>query len=269
MRPLASFARRPRLAVGLLLTTIIGCNWNGCGSDDVSPTAGAPPGRTVSSSILGSPSIVASKSVKTPTVGATSVPTPARGKDTEKVVPDTVGNDVSVDADAEPDSGGVPLTVTFTGQVEGGPQGLRYRWDFGDDSPPVRQLRAEHTYEQPGDYTATFSVTGPDVEEFREVNIEVTEEGFDFDLDTDTDIGTAPLTVEFTASLDEDLPGPFYFQWDFGDGARDVSNPTNHTYREPGEYTATVTVMNAQGQQATQDVEITVDAPDDTAPGSQ
>jgi PKD repeat protein len=172
---------------------------------------------------------------------------------------------VGITTDADPDSGGAPLTVKFTAEVEGGPAGLRYRWEFGDHTPAARQLLAEHTYQQPGEYTATFWVTGPGIEQSEDVDIEVKEEGIDFDIETDSDVGAAPLTVEFTARLDEDLPGPFYFAWDFGDGGRDVSNPTNHTYRKPGEYTATVTVTNAQGQRATRDAQIQVDAPDDAA----
>jgi PKD repeat protein len=63
--------------------------------------------------------------------------------------------------------------------------------------------------------------------------------------------------------LDEDLPGPFYYHWDFGDGGRDVTNPTAHTYRFPGQYTATLLVTNTQGQSAHADVEIQVDPLED------
>jgi PKD repeat protein len=252
MLPFAPSARRSWLAVGLLLAGLMGC------SDNESTPASATPTAPV-------PTMRGSKVVET---GAKPSPTATMAMDADADV-DTPEAPLSVNVDADPESGGAPLTVSFTAEVEGGPGGLRYRWDFGDSTPPVRQLRAEHTYQQPGEYTATFSVAGPDVDETREVSIDVSEEGFEFDLDTDTDIGTAPLTVEFTASLDEDLPGPFYFKWDFGDGGRDVSNPTRHTYRQAGEYTATVTVTNAQGQQATRDVQITVDAPEDAAPEAQ
>jgi len=170
---------------------------------------------------------------------------------------------VSVSTDATPDTGGAPLTVTFVAEVEGGPPGLRYRWDFGDNSPLERQLKAEHTYQTPGDYTATFTVIGPDIEETREESINVTEDGFDLDIEADPDIGPAPLTVRFGAVLDEDLPGPLRFQWSFGDGGRDVSAATTHTYRLPGAYTAALTVTNPQGQKATREVEIQVDPRED------
>ena len=248
-------ARLRWLAIGLLLLAS-SCSRSGCGGDDSRPATDGV-GRALQAPL--SPAVAKFAN------GLVVAVTPLGSK--QPVVPRADEYDVlSIDADADPDSGGAPLTVSFTGQAEGGPPGLRYRWDFGDETPSAHELNVQHTYQQPGDYVATFTVTGPpdsDVEESREINIEVTEEGFDLDIDTDSDLGPAPLKVEFTARLDEDLPGPFYFQWDFGDGARDVSNPTSHVYNKPGEYTASVAVTNDKGQRATRDVEITVDAPSD------
>jgi PKD repeat protein len=168
---------------------------------------------------------------------------------------------LSVSASGDPDSGGVPLTVNFTADVQGGSSDLRYRWDFGDNSPPATQLTTQHTYRSPGDFTATLTVTGPDAEDSDDVSIQVSEEGFDVSIDADPDVGKPPLTVHFSAVLDdEDQPGPFYYQWDFGDGGHDVANPTTHTYREPGEYTTTCVVTNVQGQVGHEEVEIQVDA---------
>jgi len=168
---------------------------------------------------------------------------------------------LSVSASGDPDSGGVPLTVNFTADVQGGPPDLRYRWDFGDNSPPATQLTTQHTYRSPGDFTATLTVTGPDAEDTDDVAIQVSEEGFDVSIDADPDVGKPPLTVHFSAVLDdEDQPGPFYYQWDFGDGTHDVANPTTHTYREAGQYTTTCAVTNAQGQTGHGEVEIQVDA---------
>ena len=173
---------------------------------------------------------------------------------------------VFITTTAEPDEGGVPLTVVFVAEVEGGPPNMRFRWDFGDGSPPSYGLRAEHTYRRADDFTAVFSATGYGVEETDEVYVQVSEEGFDVSIDAAPDIGRPPLTVHFSASLDDDLVGPFYYQWDFGDGGRDVSNPTTHTYRSPGEYTATLTVTNAAGQVGRNDVVIQVDVDSAAAP---
>lgn len=261
--------RLPWLAIGLLLAAVNGCS-SGCNKEDDS-AVGEAASKASSAALTPSPVTGAAKLLERRSPQPARDAAASRGKGAGAFEEPTRGPDdydpVSITTDADPESGGAPLTVTFSAAVEGGPPGLRYRWEFGDDTPPVRQLRAEHTYQQAGDYTATFWVNGPpelEMDESSEINIEVTEEAFDFDIETDPDFGTAPLKVEFVARLeDEDLPGPFYYQWDFGDGARDVSNPTTHLYRTPGEYTATATVSNAQGQQATREVEITVDAPDE------
>jgi uncharacterized membrane protein len=88
---------------------------------------------------------------------------------------------------------------------------------------------------------------------------------FEVEVDAEPDIGRAPLTVRFTAAPDDDSTGPFSFAWDFGDGERDSSNPTAHTYRTSGTYTAVVTVTNAQGQQVTRDAQLLVDPQFDDA----
>jgi PKD repeat protein len=238
--------RRPVLLIGVLLACLAGaCRRN----DQTVTTSAAATAPTPSPFPMGSRDLIDAFRVRiTPTIAARAVeaePTPPS---------------VAVTANADPDSGGAPLTVNFQGEVTDAPPGLRYRWDFGDNSSPAHELDVQHTYRTPGEYTATLTATGPDVEESDEVSIDVTEEGFDVDIEADPDIGTAPLTVHFAAVLDDDLVGPFYYQWDFGDGGHDVNSPTTHTYREPGQYTATLTVTNSQGQLGRKDVEIQVDA---------
>ena len=259
-----SRARVSCLVLAPLLATLSGCS-SGCNKGNEGATADETSAASRAAVTPSPLSVRAAGVIEGRLLGATPVPTPGA----EDMAPPDY-DPLFINTDVDIDSGGAPLTVNLTAEIEGGPPGLHYRWDFGDNTPPSQQLKVQHTYQEPGEYTATFWVTGPpDIEESREVNIEVTEEGFDFDIETDSDIGSAPLKVEFTARLDEDLPGPFYFQWEFGDGARDVSNPTTHVYRKPGTYTASVTVTNAQGQRATRDVEITVDAPEDSVPEDQ
>jgi PKD repeat protein len=166
---------------------------------------------------------------------------------------------VSVSVSADPTSGGAPLRVRFSAEVSDAPAGVQCQWDFGDHTQPSAQLTVQHTYTSTGEYTATFRVTGSGVNESEGVDIEVTEEGFDIDINADPDIGTAPLSVEFSAELDDDLPEPISFQWDFGDGSREFSNPAHHTYRQPGQYTAMLVVTNGLGQVARRELEIQVD----------
>ena len=64
-----------------------------------------------------------------------------------------------VSAAASPDSGEVPLTVTFRGSASD-PDGrvTSYRWDFGDGATSD-QMVAEHVYTEAGDFTATLVAT--------------------------------------------------------------------------------------------------------------
>ena len=169
---------------------------------------------------------------------------------------------VAVAVSAEPHEGSAPLRVSFHADVQGGPLGLQYRWDFGDDGPPAHQLRVQHTYTSAGTYTAVLTVSGAGSEQTGQVHIAVSAPTFDLAIDADPDIGKAPLTVRFSATFNDDLPGPFSYQWDFGDGGHAGGNPTIYTYPVPGQYSASLLVTDGQGRSAGADVQIQVDSRD-------
>jgi PKD repeat protein len=87
------------------------------------------------------------------------------------------------------------------------------------------------------------------------------EEHIDVLADADPDSGEAPLRVQFSADavLDADANEPTY-TWNFGDGSppSNERNPT-HVYEKPGEYLATVRVVNKIGEYGTDEVEIEVE----------
>jgi hypothetical protein len=60
---------------------------------------------------------------------------------------------------ANPTTGFPPLTVTFTDQSLGNV--TSWSWDFGDGSTSTMQ-NPSHTYTDPGTYTVSLTVTGPD-----------------------------------------------------------------------------------------------------------
>jgi hypothetical protein len=64
-----------------------------------------------------------------------------------------------------------------------------------------------------------------------------------------TDGNTAPATFLFEADA-EGGTEPYTFQWDFGDGQQAIGRNIEHTYENPGTYTATLTVTDATGQSA-------------------
>lgn len=174
-----------------------------------------------------------------------------------KPVSDANSRRVFLRASAEPAAGGAPLHVTFVAEVGEQLENVRYRWDFGDGSG-ASGLSATHTYRSAGEYVATVTAVGAGVDEADEIDVTVEEEGFEVDIEADPDIGPAPLTTRFAALVDDEV-GPATFRWDFGDGGLDSSNPTQHTFRKPGEYTVVVTATNTLGQIGRRDMTITVD----------
>ncbi|MFB9315716.1 PKD domain-containing protein [Nocardioides plantarum] len=78
----------------------------------------------------------------------------------------TGGVDPVVTASADKTTGPAPLSVVFYGRAEDeqGDADLTYEWDFGDPTTELDQAaspRGGYTYEQPGTYTATLTVTDP------------------------------------------------------------------------------------------------------------
>ena len=65
--------------------------------------------------------------------------------------------------------------------------------------------------------------------------------------------GVAPLTVKF------DSGSPHHVRWDFGDGSTSTDATPSHTFEKPGLYTVTLTVTDAQGGSARDQLFIAVD----------
>ena len=64
--------------------------------------------------------------------------------------------------------------------------------------------------------------------------------------------GGAPLVVQFDGGGSSDSDGSIVgYRWDFGDGASSTSAAPLHTYAQPGQYTATLTVTDDGGAIAT------------------
>lgn len=77
--------------------------------------------------------------------------------------------------------------------------------------------------------------------------------------------GRAPLAVTFSAAESSDPDGDrLTYLWDFGDGGTSRLPNREHTYRENGIYTATLTVFDGNGRSNTNSVQINVgnDPPD-------
>lgn len=135
-----------------------------------------------------------------------------------------------------------PREVTFSNTSTG--SGLSYAWDFGDGNTST-DANPAHTYSTPGSYTVSLNITNSigctDVLTIPNyVNI------FDFQADftSSTTLACQNEPIQFT---DASTPGPWFWQWDFGDGnTSNFQNPI-HSYAAAGTYTVTLISTNISG----------------------
>jgi PKD repeat protein len=70
--------------------------------------------------------------------------------------------------------------------------------------------------------------------------------------------GFAPLTVQFTGIAEDPQGDAMTIAWDFGDGTTSTELSPEHTYTEPGSYTATLTATDSGGETGSDSVDIEV-----------
>jgi PKD repeat protein len=164
-----------------------------------------------------------------------------------------------------------PATFRLEADVlSGGTPPYTFHWDFGDGQQETLEGSSgtRHTYENPGNYTATVTVTDATGQTASDSTTlifvappptndtgGVTPEPLRAQVNLDsTDI---PATYRFEADGDGGTP-PYTFHWDFGDGQEANVQNTRHTYESPGSYTATLTVTDATGQTASDSTQVIV-----------
>lgn len=144
-----------------------------------------------------------------------------------------------------------PLTLTFTDSSFSNSPVTAWAWEFGDGNTAAG-TQVTHTYDQPGNYFVTLSITTADsCTNFATYHIVVGGGGpfdapgcsamFSFEQLTDS-TGTGGFPFQFT---DLSMGNPDNWFWNFGDGNTSTQQNPLHTYTEPGLYWVTLTVQDA------------------------
>jgi uncharacterized repeat protein (TIGR01451 family) len=165
----------------------------------------------------------------------------------EDVAIDTISISVpSASFRATPTFGCGPLEVTFTDESTSEADLASWSWDLGDGSSSTEQ-NPIHTYDEPGTYDVTLTVTdanGCSDPEVRAFFVQVI--GPKPDFTADVVAGPVPLDVTFT---DETVAGspPIGWSWDLGDGTTSSLRNPSHTYPNAGVYDVSLTVQDLDG----------------------
>jgi PKD repeat protein len=142
--------------------------------------------------------------------------------------------------------------VQFDGSASYDPDGTiqAYFWTFGDNTSSTESTPL-HSYLNDGEYLVSLTVTddgGASTTETTQAIIDDADPVAFFSAEL---VATTPtLIYRFTdASISHD--GIVNWDWAFGDGAWSKDQKPLHAYSVPGNYTVTLTVSEADGDQAT------------------
>jgi PKD repeat protein len=193
----------------------------------------------------------------------------ATGSSSVAISASTAGNQPpTATASATPTSGKAPLLVTFTGLgTDSDGTIASYAWTFGDGGTSAVQ-NPTHTYQSPGNYTATLTVTdngGATGSSTVGISV-VSNQPPTASASATPTSGPAPLLVTFTGTGTDPDGTIASWAWTFGDGGTSSLQSPTHTYASAGSYTATLTVTDNNGAASSSNVAIAVSAPVNQAP---
>lgn len=155
-----------------------------------------------------------------------------------------------------PTSGPAPLTVQLTAVQSN--DITAYDWSFSDGGT-ASGANASYTFNAPGDYTVTLTVTGSNgLQDTEQTIISVTQPELPAPTASFTanpTSGPAPLAVQFDAQQADTLVD---YTWMFSDGGTASGPSVNYTFNTAGTHTVTLTVTDNQGRTASQQTTIEV-----------
>ncbi len=170
----------------------------------------------------------------------------------------------SVAVTADPTSGSVPFTVSFTASVSNGLAPYTYNWSFGDGGSGSGPSPT-HTYTVPltdAVYAAVVTVTDSTSNTTSGVVYITATAPLQVSASANQTSGTVPLTVAFSASATYGEP-PYTYAWSFGDGSVGSGSSVSHTYSSAGTFVARVQVADSSSppESGSSSVSISASAP--------
>lgn len=159
--------------------------------------------------------------------------------------------------------GVAPLAVQFSSSASTDDGLIVQRiWNFGDGQTS-RDISPSHTFTTTGNFTVRLTlVDDQGAQATRSIVIAVTQAPVASIVTDRTAAESAPAIFNFDGSRSFDPDGTIVsYQWDFGDGSRELLPVVVHTYAAPGTFRARLTVTDNNGVTGTADVIIEVGIP--------
>jgi len=154
---------------------------------------------------------------------------------------------------ANPNSGVVPLEVSFNASSSSDPDGniISYAWDFKDGNAGSRKI-VNHIFSSAGNYNVKLTVTddkGATDSATKTVIVTETPNQSPIASFTATPTsGVAPLEVYFSASNSYDSDGTIIsYAWNFKDGNTGNGETISYTFSSTGSYNVELTVTDNEG----------------------
>ncbi len=151
------------------------------------------------------------------------------------------------------------LSCSFDGSGSSDSDGtiVMYEWVFGDGTAATG-IAVEHTYAEPGTYTATLTVTDDRGAWSRDSKM-VAFTAPNAAPTADFSFSCSGASCAFDGSGSKDSDGTIVsYEWVFGDGTTASGVSVERAYAQPGTYTVTLTVTDDSGDSASASTYVTV-----------
>ena len=142
-------------------------------------------------------------------------------------------------------------TVRFIARPNGDvPDHPKYVWNFGDHSPTASSTDSIITHPFTGEGTYLVGVELQDATTSRRLAVTGSTVKISGPVHIDPNPATTTVNTQLVLTASGLAPGSLRYWWDFGDGKTlriDGANTAGHSWSEEGDYTVTVLVENAAG----------------------